>query len=198
VQGDLAAPPLLPSLDNLLDQVLERYPALQQAQAEIRRSEAEVEREKAARLPTPSINGEWERQPDLGYYRIGISIPIPLWNRREGPIAEAEARLTQSNAFADLQRLEITAALERAYGQYEVASQQVAAFQDGVLKEAEAAVEAAEAAYRFGERGIIEVLDAQRVLRTVRTDYLNARFDRQQALIELERLRAVDLKGPTP
>jgi cobalt-zinc-cadmium efflux system outer membrane protein len=75
---------------------------------------------------------------------------------------------------------------------YEVATQQLVAFEDGVLREAEAAVKAAEAAYRFGERGILDVLDAQRVLRTVRTDYLNAQYDLQAALIEIEQLRAVD------
>jgi cobalt-zinc-cadmium efflux system outer membrane protein len=39
------------------------------------------------------------------------------------------------------------------------------------------------------------VLDAQRVLRGVRSDYLAAQYDRQAALIELERLQAIDLKG---
>ena len=51
---------------------------------------------------------------------------------------------------------------------------------------------AAEAAYRLGERGILEVLDAQRVLRTVRLEFLNAQFDRQAALIDLDEVRAVD------
>ena len=44
----------------------------------------------------------------------------------------------------------------------------------------------AEAAYRFGERGILEVLDAQRVLRAVRQDLLLARYELQSALIELD------------
>jgi len=42
------------------------------------------------------------------------------------------------------------------------------------------------------------VLDAQRVLRSIRLDYLNAQFDRQQALLELEQLRAVTLRGGNP
>jgi hypothetical protein len=51
----------------------------------------------------------------------------------------------------------------------------------------------AEAAYRFGERGIIDYLDAQRVLRNTRVDFLNARYELQAALIEIERLRATPL-----
>jgi outer membrane protein, heavy metal efflux system len=116
-----------------------------------------------------------------------------VWNRREGPIAEAVAAQRRANATAEARKLEITAALERAYGQYRVAQAQVQMFEAGTIRQAEAAVRGAEAAFKFGERGIIEVLDAQRVLRSARQDYLNAQFDRQHALIELEQLGAVEL-----
>ncbi len=85
---------------------------------------------------------EYENQPDLGFYRMGVSIPVPLWNKREGPIAEAEAALRQTQAFADIRRLEITGALERAYRLYEAASQQVSGLEKGALQEAEAALRA--------------------------------------------------------
>lgn len=187
----------MPPLDVLRGEVLSRHPALAAARSEIRRAQARLDNEVALRKPQPSIRGEYEHQPDLGFYRFGLTLPLPLWNRREGPIAEAAAALTQSRALADLRRLEITASLERAYGLYEIARQQIASFEQGVLKEAEAALSAAEAAFRFGERGIIEVLDAQRVLRTVRLDFLNAQYDLQSAIIELEQLRAIDT-GSTP
>ena len=56
------------------------------------------------------------------------------------------------------------------------------------LREAESALRVAEAAYRFGERGILDVLDAQRVLRGVRADLLQARFQQQSARIALDQL----------
>ena len=59
------------------------------------------------------------------------------------------------------------------------------------MHEAESAVEAARNAYKFGERGIVEVLDAQRVLQTVRGDLLDAQFARESALIDLEELGVV-------
>ena len=62
-----------------------------------------------------------------------------------------------------------------------------------VVSQAEAALQVAEAAYRFGERGIFEVIDGQRTLRNVRLELLNARFDQQAAWIDLERMRATDL-----
>lgn len=190
------APALTPPLASLLEETLKRHPAIAQADAEVRRADARVKAEIALRLPQPSVRTEYENQPDLRFFRLGVSIPMTFWNKRQGPIAEARAGLEQARAYADARRLEIGGALERAYRAYEVASQQVASFEQGVLPGAEAAVAAAEAAFRFGERGIIEVLDAQRVLRSVRTDFLNARFDRQAALIELQQLQAVDINLP--
>jgi cobalt-zinc-cadmium efflux system outer membrane protein len=183
----------LPSLEELRSEIISNHPAIAQARAEVQQSEARLKQEIALRKPAPTVFGEYERQPDLGFYRFGVSLPVPVWNRREGPIGEAESAVKQARATEDLRRIELTAALERAYGQYQVATQQVELFQQGVLQQAEAAVNAAEAAFRFGERGIIEVLDAQRVLRSVRLDYLNAQFDLQSALIDVDQLRSVDI-----
>jgi outer membrane protein, heavy metal efflux system len=125
-------------------------------------------------------------------YRAGINIPLPFWNKREGPIAEATAQIRQARALAESSELQLLAALGSAYERYELATTQLELFQKGLLQEAEAGLRAAETAYRLGERGILEVLDAQRVLRTVRLDLLNAQFDREAALIDLEELRAMD------
>ena len=62
------------------------------------------------------------------------------------------------------------------------------ALSQGAVREAESALRVAEAAYRFGERGILDVLDAQRVLRAVRADLLDARYQLQSARIQLEYL----------
>jgi cobalt-zinc-cadmium efflux system outer membrane protein len=197
-QGRLDATASLPALPALRSEVLAEFPALKQAQAEIRRAEARMKSEMALRMPQPTLRSEYEHQPEVGTYRIGLSLPVPLWNKRVGPIGEAAAALRQATSTLDLRRLEITAVLESAYGRYQVASQQLAVYEEGVLKQAEAALQAAEAAFRFGERGIIDVLDAQRVLRGARLDFLNAQYDRQAALIELEQLRAADLRGARP
>jgi cobalt-zinc-cadmium efflux system outer membrane protein len=192
-EGALDKPGILPSLNTLRNEVLGRHPALSQAQAEIRRADARLGLERDLRKPQPTIRTEMEQQPGIRLFRMGLNVPIPAWNQRQGEIAEATAGLRQARALADVRRLEIEAALERAYGVYLVANEQLAAFETGTLRQAEAALQAAEAAFRFGERGIIEVLDAQRVLRGVRQDFLTAQFDRQAALVELERLEAVDL-----
>lgn len=180
----------LAPLNDLRQQLLGNHPALAEAQSRAAQSRAVVADEKARRIPEPALYGEYEHQPDLTFYRFGVSVAIPLWDHRKGAIREAEAEASRSEAARRQRELELTAALERAYDQYQISTQQVESLQSGSLREAEAAVDAARAAYRFGERGIVEVLDAQRVLQGVRTDLLDALYARQTALIDLEELGA--------
>lgn len=188
----------LPALDVLREQVAAAHPGLALAESETRRAGAALEYQKLQRMPQPTVWADVFRQPDVAQFRYGISVDLPVWNRREGPIAEAAAAQRQASAAAAQRRVEIIAALDRAYNMYQLEGQQLEMFEAGTLRQAEAALKAAEAAFRFGERSIIEVFDAQRVLRAVRFDYLNAQFDRQQALIELEQLGAVNLQGGKP
>jgi cobalt-zinc-cadmium efflux system outer membrane protein len=143
------------------------------------------------RIPQPIAFAEYENQPDLSFWRAGFTIPLPLWDRRQGQIGEATAAIAQSSAILDQRRLELISATERAYEQYQLADQQATSLEAGSLRAAESAVEAAKSAYRFGERGIIEVLDAQRVLQSVRGDLLDAQYARQSAQVDLEELGAI-------
>jgi outer membrane protein, heavy metal efflux system len=196
VAGALDPPVMLPPLEDLRKEALSRHPSLQLATSEIQRARARVDYEKALRRPQPFLRTEVDfTNPS---YRVGLGIVLPTWNQRQGPIAEAAATLRQTNSISQTREIQIIAALEGAYGRYQVVTQQLAAFEQGLLQEAEEAVRAAETAYLLGERGVLEVLDAQRVLRVVRLDFLNAQFDRQAALIDLDELRAVDLRRQTP
>jgi cobalt-zinc-cadmium efflux system outer membrane protein len=189
--GTLEAPVLLPPLADVRDLVLRTHPAVAQSQTDIQTAQATLNHERAQRIPRPVLFAEFENQPDLRYWRTGVSIPIPLWDRRQGQIGESAAAISQANAIFDQRRLELISATERAYAQYQLADQQTTSLESGELRAAESAVDAAKAAYRFGERGIVEVLDAQRVLQSVRDDLLDAQFARQSALTDLEELGAI-------
>jgi cobalt-zinc-cadmium efflux system outer membrane protein len=190
-EGSLDARVTLPPLAGLRDLVLRTHPSVSQGRTDVQTAQAALTRERALRIPQPTLFAEFENQPDLRFWRAGVTIPIPLWDRRRGQIDEASASIAQADAALEQRRLELISATERAYEQYQLADQQVTSLESGELRAAQSAVEAAKAAYRFGERGIVEVLDAQRVLQSVRDDLLNAQFGRESALIQLEELGAL-------
>lgn len=195
IEGELPPQPQLPSLDSLRARVLERQPLLHQVRAEIQKAQRQLHLEQQLRYPLPTVKAGVESDPGLESWRIGIALPLPLWNQRQGPIAEAEAQLRRSEAEARQQELSVIRELENAYNRYLIADGQVRTFETGLLKQAEKTMQVAEAAYRLGERGILDFLDAQRSYRSVRNEYINARFDRQNALIDLEKLNADEIQG---
>lgn len=199
VEGELPqAAKELPAIETLRDEVLAYQPLLRQTHAEIDKARARLGYEQDLRYPQPTLKAGMQRDPGLEQWQVGVSIPLPIWNQRQGPIREAAAELAQAEALANQQELAVLRELESAWNRHRIADAQVKIFESGLLKQAESTLRVAESAYRLGERGILDFLDAQRSFRSVRLDYLNARFDRQAALIDLERLRATELFQSTP
>ena len=142
-EGEFEPRTNLPPIDDLRRTVLSAHPLLAASQADTSAAQAEMDRQRALRIPQPVAFAEYENQPDLRFWRTGVSIPIPLWDRRRGQIADAKATISQSQAVMRERQLELIAQLERAYEQYQLADQQVTSLEAGSLRAAESAVEAA-------------------------------------------------------
>ncbi|MBA3997339.1 MAG: hypothetical protein C0466_09235 [Candidatus Accumulibacter sp.] len=179
----------LPAFAALRDEVLARNPELARTRAETERAERQLQLERALRAPSVAVRASRDRDPDLDTSRFGLVVTVPLWDRRGGPVAEAGANLSRARNELASREFTLLQSLETAYRNYEIASTQLSALEGGILHQAKAAMKVAEAAYRFGERGILDYLDAQRVFRAARGELIAARFELAAALIEIERLR---------
>lgn len=190
--GNLPLSSSLPNIDELRSRINDAA-QLKQIRAAIKTSEANLRLQQQLRNPGLTVRAGVEQDPDLRQLRLGISIPIPVWDQRSGPIAQAAAEVKEVNAILSDRELAIKREIESAYQRYLIAQQQVAAFENGLLSQAEAVLKVAEAAYRFGERGILDYLDAQRTKRMVRKDYLSARYEYINTMLEIERLLGYEL-----
>jgi cobalt-zinc-cadmium efflux system outer membrane protein len=168
--------------------VVERNPEVVVARQEVQRAEDALALERNSVWPQVTVRAYQERDPSVTLSRIGALVTVPLVNRREGPIAEAQAQLERARLSLEQRRFEADAAFEAAWQAYRAATAQVRSIENGILERARTVVDIAEAAYRFGERGILEFLDAQRQFRLVRNELIAARFGQQSARSELERL----------
>jgi cobalt-zinc-cadmium efflux system outer membrane protein len=192
LNGELPLANSLPSLESLRGQV-EQSPQLLQIKAASETAEAKLRLEERLRNPGLTLKAGIEQDPDLTSLRFGLAIPLPLWNQRQGQIAEAAAGVRQVQAMLSDRELALRRDLEAAYQRYLIARQQVSSFENGLLNQSEAVLKTAESAYRFGERGILEYLDAQRTFRAVRKDYLTARYDYVSVMLEIERLLGTEI-----
>lgn len=188
VTGRLQALPKLPPFDELVEQVARTNPDLVQARAQQDQARYRLRTEEALRLPQIALRAERSGDAEQDQTRVGVSLTVPIWDRRKGPVAAAEAQLSKSTLGLEAREYAVRQELVIAYKQYEIAQNTVAALEGGVVSQAQSALKVAEAAYRFGERGLIDVLDAQRVFRAARADLINSRFDLAVALVEIQRL----------
>ncbi len=170
------------------DRGLDGNPELVLLQQVSRQAGAVLQQTRSSVLPSVDVVISRSREPDVRQNGMGLSLNVPLLDRRQGPIAQAQVDVVRAQTALDGRRAELAQELQMARKSLEMAQTRVRALSQGALTEAEAAVRVAEAAWRFGERGILDVLDAQRVLRSLRADLIQARFEAQAALIEIERL----------
>ncbi|WP_294637299.1 TolC family protein [uncultured Aquabacterium sp.] len=178
----------LPALTDLQQLAETDNPELRALQTEVERAEAQLRGARASRLPGVEVRVGQTNEPEVRQSTVGFNVQIPLFDQREGAIGEASADLERLRGRLAGRRAEMREQVRLAWQALEIASLRVQALREGVVKDAEAALRVAQAAYQFGERGILDVLDAQRVLRSARADLLQARFQVQAARIELDTL----------
>ena len=182
-------PALLP-LESVRQQIDGNSPDLARSRAEVVRAQRQLDLERAQRWPGVALKAGMDEDPDIRVSKFGVVLSIPLWDRRSGPVGEAASQLSRARYEFESQQYSLAQGLEAAYQQHAIAMTNVTALESGIVRQSEAALRVAEAAYRFGERGFLEVLDAQRVYRAARAELISARFELAAAWIEVERLRA--------
>lgn len=157
------------------------------------RADAAAEAARAARrerFPQPTLMAGLKRQSDgLSGPFLGLSLPVPLWDRRGGEVAAAEARVEADGAGGALAlrvaRIELAGALDR-YRTRRAAVQVVLDLPDRNSD----LVEVARLAYEGGELDLLAFLDAVRASREASELEWKARADLWMAYFELERAAA--------
>ena len=191
IRGELPHKIALPTLAKLKEEILARNPGLARSEAERLAAEHRVDHEKGQRLPKLAVIASRDVDPTLQKSMAGITLTVPLWDFKSGQISQARAELSRANHQLAAQKLNLTESLESTYRLYQIASNQVHMLESQVLAQASAAQRIAEAAYRYGERGILDWLDAQRTYRAARNELISARYDLATVSVEIDRLRSI-------
>lgn len=193
-------PETLPALpaSATLAQRLNEAPALRRAQREVQRAEAAYELERSRRLPDVRLSFGSKRAEETGRSQavIGLSLPLPVFDRNQGAQYEALRRREAAQALAQAEMLRLRSEVLQAADQLQAREDEVRALQEEVLPGARSAYEAASRGFELGKFGFLDVLDAQRTWLLARSQYLNALSQAHRAAAELER-RLGGLAGPS-
>jgi cobalt-zinc-cadmium efflux system outer membrane protein len=180
----------LPALERLIEELKEQSPELRKFKAETQAAESKLSFEKNQRLPSLALKIQQDLDPDIKSRRYGLVMNIPIWDFRSGKVAEASANLDKARNLEQANLYHLERQMESTYRLYEISSYQVNLLENELIVQASSARKIAEAAYRYGERGILEFLDAQRTFRLARLDLINAKYELATVITEINRLRA--------
>ncbi|WP_338573100.1 TolC family protein [Pseudomonas canadensis] len=181
--------PTVPSATQLLAR-LEQTAELRLAELSILQNEASVGLEKAQRIPDldVSIGSQYDASVRERVNLVGVSMPIPLFNRNQGNVLAATRRADQARDLRNATELRLRTETRQALDLWQSANTEVRAFNQQILPAAQSAVDSATRGFEMGKFGFLDVLDAQRTLIAARTQYLTATAQATDAWVRIERI----------
>ncbi len=194
--GDLAGALVLPAEglpDDLVYQRLQTSPPLRRARLEVERWRASVNLEKARGVVDVAVTAGAKRDQASGTTMavVGLSVPIPLFDRNQGNIAEAISREYKAQDELAAAEVRLTSQVSQAREQLRAARTEALTLQRDAVPGARSAYQAASQGFTLGKFSYLEALDAQRTLIGTQAQYLRALSDTYQAAAELERLLGI-------
>ena len=193
--ADDLSPGAAPAAQALLDKV-EHTADWRLAAAQIERGEAALGSEKAQRIPdlTVSVGSQYSREDRERVNVVGLSMPLPLFDRNQGNVLAAARRADQARDLRNAAELRLRSDTRSAVSQWRTAMQEVDAYDRTILPSAQQAVDTATRGFEMGKFAFLDVLDAQRTLIDARGLYLDALAAATDARAQVERIYG-DLEG---
>ncbi|KPW50146.1 putative Metal ion efflux outer membrane protein [Pseudomonas syringae pv. antirrhini] len=163
---------------------------LRLAQTRIEQREAALGSERAKRIPdlTVSVGSQYSREERERVNVVGLSMPLPLFDRNQGNVLAASRRADQSRDVRNAVELKLRTQTQSALDQWSTAAQEVESFNKVILPAAQSAVDTATRGFEMGKFGFLEVLDAQRTLISARSQYLESLATATEARVAIERI----------
>lgn len=187
---------LLPHIPNI--------PDLARLETELEQRRAALALERARRVPDLTLTAGARHFADNGDGGLvfGFSLPLPLFDNNRGNILAASRAVTKAKLDRRAGGITAETRARQAHAALVASFQQATVLRERTIPEARRAYEGANDAYIRGLFRYLEVLDAQRTLFELRSDYLNLLASYYEASAELRRwvteadeMKAHDVEG---
>jgi cobalt-zinc-cadmium efflux system outer membrane protein len=180
-----------PDMGKLRSVALDVRPDIRSRRAALSQREADLKLAKAFRVPDVTIGAGYSvqgpRGPDNQQMAIlNLGVPLPLFNRNQGGIVQAEVGVQSAQAELDRTVNQVENQVDVAYHNLLQSRRLVEAYLAGVLDDARSTFTIVERAYERGGATILDLLDAARTSRTIQQNFIEALFSYQRNLFQLE------------
>ena len=180
-----------PDISRLRTVALDVRPDIKARRFTYSQRESDLKLAKAYRVPDLTVGGGYAIQGAQGpdnpqQWALNLGLPLPLFNRNQGGIRQAEVAVQTAEADLNKTLNLVENEVEVAYRNLLQSRRLVEAYVGGVLEDARATFTIVERAYERGGATILDLLDAARTSRTIQQNYIEALFNYQRNLLQLE------------
>ncbi|MCS6286607.1 MAG: TolC family protein [Nitrospira sp.] len=180
-----------PDISRLRTAALDARPDVRSKRFTMSQREADLKLARAYRIPDVTVGAGYAFQgpkgPDNpGQVALNLGVPLPLFNRNQGGIMQAEVAVQSAEADLNKTLNQVENEVDVAYKNLLQSRRLVEAFLGGVLDDARSTFTIVERAYERGGATILDLLDAARTSRTIQQNYFEALFNYQRNVIQLE------------
>jgi len=192
------------SLERLLDRAATNSFELRIRQVELAQQGFKVSLARNERYPSVSV-GPYYSQEESGQVGekqrivgIGVTVPLPLWNRNGGGIETARAREQQAEASLRLAQREVERKVVENSAAYEARLDEMTRWRPDAAGKLREAAELADRHYRLGAVPVTTYVELQKQYLEAVEAILDTRRDALQAAQELEILTGASLYKAEP
>jgi len=169
-------------------------PELSAAQAKVSAARWAAQKALADRCPNWEVEGGYSHDNATGFDTGGLAVmvPIPIFNRNQGAIRQAQAELTAAEAEIDRMSLDLRNRLADTFQRYAIARQMVDRYEQSILPNAKKSVELSAELYTATQISYPALLLSQRTYLQTQMAYLDSLRELRQTSVLLEGLLLSD------
>lgn len=196
IGGELIIVDKLPDIE-LLQEKLSQSPELARYDKVFERQEAMIELEDSRSIPDMNVAVGWRwlnQTSDNGIviganaFVLGASIPLPIFNRNQGALQEAKIRFDQKKSELRSDKNNLISDFNTTYNNLISLAKALKKLNDESIPDAQNAFEIIRNGNLVGRFTILDVLDSERTLFELQSEYLRTLGNYNIQLARLERL----------
>jgi len=189
IGGELKIVDPLPDIE-LLQEKLSQSPELARYDKVFERQEAMIELEDSRSIPdlNVAVGWRWLNQTSDNGFVLGASIPLPIYNRNQGALQEAKIRFDQKKSELRSDKNNLISDFNTTYNNLISFAKALKKLNDESIPDAQNAFEIIRNGNLVGRFTILDVLDSERTLFELQSEYLRTLGNYNIQLARLERL----------
>ncbi len=172
-------------------------PMALRAMKNIEHRKALLEVEQTRRIPNLTVNAGVVNYAVVGGNTAiaSVVIPLPIFDRNQGNLKEAHQRVSKAEDERMMMELRLKTELAQSYEAMSAIWNEINILRDEIIPGAKSAFSVMRRGYELGKFGLLELLDAQRVLFQNQVLYVRALANYQRLVNDIERLIAAPLES---